>query len=152
MVKNQKFKEDNDVIKANDYDINTQRIYFLDEVHRSYDPNGSFLANLVSSDRNAILVGLTGTPLIASDRRSGHTFGSYIHKYYYNASIADGYTLKLIREGIETGYKMQLQQALKEVEILKERGQAHDLCSQNFCGPYANDYIVEDFIRVLNPI
>ena len=32
-------------------------------------------------------------------------FGNYIHKYYYNRSIADGYTLKLIREGIETTYK-----------------------------------------------
>ena len=32
-------------------------------------------------------------------------FGNYIHKYYYNQSIADGYTLKLIREEIETTYK-----------------------------------------------
>ena len=95
-------------IKVNDYDINTQRVYFLDEVHRSYDPRGSFLANLVSSDREAIIIGLTGTPLISGDVKSRDVFGKYIHKYYYNASIADGYTLKLIREGIETEYKMQI--------------------------------------------
>jgi type I restriction enzyme R subunit len=90
VVNIQKFKDDTDVLKLSDYDINTQRIYFLDEVHRSYDPKGSFLANLVNSDRNAILIGLTGTPLISKDRTSREIFGDYIHKYYYNASIADG--------------------------------------------------------------
>ena len=93
--------------------LTSQRIYFLDEVHRSYNPKGSFLANLFNSDRNAILIGLTGTPLIGNDRRSKDTFGDYIHKYYYNASIADGYTLKLIREDIETTYKIQLEAGYK---------------------------------------
>ncbi|MEY3759107.1 MAG: Type restriction enzyme protein, partial [Pseudomonadota bacterium] len=110
VVNIQKFKDDSDVLKVNDYDISSQRIYFLDEVHRSYNPTGSFLANLINSDRNAIIIGLTGTPLIANDRRSRDTFGDYIHKYYYNASIADGNTLKLIREGIETKYQLQLLQ------------------------------------------
>jgi type I restriction enzyme R subunit len=147
VVNIQKFKEENDVVKANDYDINTQRIYFLDEVHRSYDPNGSFLANLVSSDRTAIMLGLTGTPLIGSDRRSRDTFGSYIHKYYYNASIADGYTLKLIREGIETGYKMQLEQALKQVEILEKSLDKRAIYAhKTFVEPML-DYVVEDFIK-----
>ena len=63
VVNIQKFKDDPSILKTNDYDISIQRIYFLDEVHRSYDPKGSFLANLISSDRNAILIGLTGTPL-----------------------------------------------------------------------------------------
>ncbi len=147
VVNIQKFKEDTDVLHANDYDINIQRVYFLDEVHRSYNPTGSFLANLFSSDRKAILIGLTGTPLILSDRRSRDTFGEYIHKYYYNASIADGYTLRLIREGIETNYKIQLQQALKEVEILKGDADnriifAHD----KFVEPML-DYIIQDFIK-----
>ena len=81
VVNIQKFKDDGDVITSNDYDIKTQRVYFLDEVHRSYNPEGSFLANLVNSDRSAIMIGLTGTPLIAKDRRSIETFGNYIHKY-----------------------------------------------------------------------
>src|SRR5437588_7858361 len=114
VVNFQKFKDDSHVVKDRDYAINIQRVYFLDEVHRSYDPQGSFLANLFTSDRNAILIGLTGTPLIGADRRTRDTFGNYIHKYYYNRSIADGYTLKLIREGIETNYRIQLAQILKE--------------------------------------
>ena len=147
VVNIQKFKDDTDVLRANDYDINSQRIYFLDEVHRSYNPTGSFLANLFNSDRNAILIGLTGTPLIGKDRTSRATFGDYIHKYYYNASIADGYTLKLIREDIETSYKIQLKEALKEVEILKGDADKRIVYAHaKFTEPML-DYIVLDFIK-----
>ena len=45
-------------MRVNDYAINIQRIYFLDEVHRSYNPEGSFLANLEQSDKNAINISL----------------------------------------------------------------------------------------------
>ncbi len=147
VVNIQKFKDDTDVLKANDYDISSQRIYFLDEVHRSYNPTGSFLANLFNSDRNAIIIGLTGTPLIGNDRTSRQTFGDYIHKYYYNASIADGYTLKLIREDIETTYKFQLKEALKEVEILKGDADKRIIYAHaKFAEPML-DYIVQDFIK-----
>ncbi len=147
VVNIQKFKDETDLLRSNDYDISTQRIYFLDEVHRSYNPSGSFLANLFNSDRSAILIGLTGTPLIGKDRRSKDTFGDYIHKYYYNASIADGYTLKLIREGIETNYKMQLEKALKEVEILKGDADKRYIFSHDkFVEPML-DYIVSDFLK-----
>lgn len=147
VVNIQKFKDDTDVLRSNDYDINTQRIYFLDEVHRSYNPTGSFLANLFNSDRNAILIGLTGTPLIGKDRTSKATFGDYIHKYYYNASIADGYTLKLIREDIETSYKIQLKEALREVEILKGDTDKRIIYAHaRFAEPML-DYIVTDFVK-----
>ncbi|MGE6668168.1 type I restriction endonuclease subunit R [Paenibacillus xylanexedens] len=147
VVNIQKFKDDTDVLRSNDYDINTQRVYFMDEVHRSYNPTGSFLANLYNSDRNAILIGLTGTPLIGRDRRSRDTFGDYIHKYYYNASIADGYTLKLIREGIETNFKIQLEQALKEVEILKgDVDKRYIYAHEKFVEPMI-DYIIQDFVN-----
>lgn len=147
VVNIQKFKEDTDILEPNDYDINTQRVYFLDEVHRSYKPTGSFLANLVNSDREAIIIGLTGTPLIGEARRSKDTFGDYIHKYYYNASIADGYTLKLIREEIETNYKIQLKQALEEIEILKGSADKRIVYAhKKFVEPML-DYIVDDFIK-----
>lgn len=146
VVNIQKFN-DTDVLRAKDYDINSQRIYFLDEVHRSYNPTGSFLANLINADREAIVIGLTGTPLIANDRRSRDTFGNYIHKYYYNASIADGYTLKLIREDIETTYKIQLQQALKDIEVLKGTSNKRTLYAHpRFTEPLL-DYIVDDFVN-----
>lgn len=147
VVNIQKFKDDTDTVRASDYDINTQRVYFLDEVHRSYDPKGSFLANLVSSDRDAIMIGLTGTPLITGDNISRKVFGGYIHKYYYNSSIADGYTLRLIREGIETEYKIQLEKALKEVEILKgDADKSVIYAHKTFVEPML-DYIVRDFVN-----
>jgi type I restriction enzyme R subunit len=147
VVNIQKFKDESDVLRASDYDINTQRVYFLDEVHRSYDPKGSFLANLINSDRDAILIGLTGTPLIGGDRRSRDTFGGYIHKYYYNASIADGYTLKLIREGIETKYRILLAKTLKEIEVLSKDIERKAIYSHGkFVEPML-DYIIEDFIK-----
>lgn len=145
VVNIQKFKDDPDVVSTKDYDVAIQRVYFLDEVHRSYNPKGSFLANLDQSDRNAIKIGLTGTPLLGDDYNSRRLFGDYIHKYYYNASIADGYTLRLIREEIATNYKMILQKALAEAEVLqggidKKLIYAHPA----FVEPML-DYIVSDF-------
>ena len=119
VVNIQKFKDDPDIVSTEDYDVNIQRVYFLDEVHRSYNPQGSFLANLSQSDSNAIKIGLTGTPLLGNDYNSRDLFGDYIHKYYYNASIADGYTLKLIREEIESDYKIVLKDALDRINVLK---------------------------------
>ena len=82
VVNIQKFEDDPDVVRAEDYDVTIQRVYFLDEVHRSYNPTGSFLANLSQSDQNAIKIGLTGTPLLGDDCNSRALFGDYIHKYY----------------------------------------------------------------------
>ncbi|MDZ7848653.1 MAG: DEAD/DEAH box helicase family protein [Owenweeksia sp.] len=145
VVNIQKFKDDPDVIRNTDYNLSLQRIYFLDEVHRSYNPKGSFLANLKESDPNAIKIGLTGTPLLGIDYNSRDLFGDYIHKYYYNASIADGYTLRLIREEIETSYKMKLAQTLEEIEILKGDVEKKLIYAHpKFVEPMLS-YIVQDF-------
>ena len=145
VVNIQKFQDDTDVIKNNDYNLNIQRVYFLDEVHRSYNPKGSFLANLHESDTNAIKIGLTGTPLLGTDFNSKSLFGSYIHKYYYNSSIADGYTLRLIREEIETTYKLSLKQALEDIKLLKGDAEKKIVYShRKFVEPML-EYIVRDF-------
>ncbi|MES2760674.1 MAG: type I restriction endonuclease [Bacteroidota bacterium] len=145
VVNIQKFENDTDVVRNSDYNLKIQRIYFLDEVHRSYNPKGSFLANLHESDVNAIKIGLTGTPLLGDDYNSRLLFGDYIHKYYYNASIADGYTLRLIREEIETSYKITLQQALAEIEILKGDAEKKVVYAHpKFVEPML-DYVVQDF-------
>ncbi len=145
VVNIQKFRDDTDVLTSSDYDVDIQRVYFLDEVHRSYNPKGSFLANLITSDKNAILIGLTGTPLLSRDARSTNVFGGYIHQYYYNRSIEDGYTLRLIREEIETSYKMQMQAALKEIDIIKGSADREFIYSHpKFVEPML-DYIIEDF-------
>jgi type I restriction enzyme R subunit len=145
VVNIQKFKDDPDVVAAQDYNLNVQRVYFLDEVHRSYNPKGSFLANLEQSDRNAIKIGLTGTPLIGNQLQSKTLFGDYLHKYYYNASIADGYTLRLIREEIATRYKLQLRQALESIQVQQGGVERRALYAHpRFVGPML-DYILDDF-------
>ena len=139
-----KFQDDPSVMKSSDYNQDVQRIFFLDEVHRSYNPKGSFLANLEQADRNSIKIGLTGTPLLGKDYNSRSLFGDYIHKYYYNASIKDGYTLRLIREEIATKYKLTLRKALEEIEILKGNADRTFLYSHSkFVSPML-DYIVKD--------
>jgi type I restriction enzyme, R subunit len=144
VVNIQKFEDAPDVIRNNDYNLNIQRIYFLDEVHRSYNPKGSFLANLHESDANAIKIGLTGTPLLGTDFNSKSLFGGYIHKYYYNSSIADGYTLRLIREEIETTYKLSLKQALEDIKLLKGDAEKKIVYAHpKFVEPML-EYIVQD--------
>ena len=140
----QKFSEDS-IVKPADYNVEVQRIYFMDEAHRSYNPKGSFLANLMASDRKAIMVALTGTPLIGNGYSSKDVFGDYIHKYYYNRSIADGYTLKLIREGIETSYRSYLDEALKEVEAIKGMAKKEDIYSHPKYVSALVKYIIDDY-------
>ena len=150
VVNIQKFKDDPNVVARNDYDLAIQRVYFLDEVHRSYNPKGSFLANLNQSDVNAVKIGLTGTPLIgvtAGNVNTRELFGDYIHKYYYNASIADGYTLRLIREAISSQYKAELQAALAQLEVEKGSFDRKEIYAHpHFVGPML-DYILGDFAK-----
>lgn len=150
VVNIQKFQYDPDVVARNDYDLAIQRVYFLDEVHRSYKPKGSFLANLNQSDVNAVKIGLTGTPLIgvtADDVNTRELFGDYIHKYYYNASIADGYTLRLIREAISSQYKAELQAALAQLEVEKGSFDRKEIYAHpHFVRPML-DYILDDFAK-----
>ncbi len=145
VVNIQKFADDPSVIKNTDYQLNVQRVFFLDEVHRSYNPKGSFLANLEQSDKESIKIGLTGTPLLGSDYNSKSLFGTYIHKYYYNASIKDGHTLRLIREEIDTSYKLTLQKALEEIEVLRGSiGKTGVYAHPKFVEPML-EYIIKDF-------
>ena len=144
VVNIQKFKDDPDVIKNNDYNLSVQRVFFLDEVHRSYNPKGSFLANLELADTHSIKIGLTGTPLLGNEYNSKTLFGDYIHKYYYNLSIKDGYTLRLIREEIETNYKLALQKTLEEIKILQGNTDKKKVFAHyKFVEPML-DYIVKD--------
>lgn len=156
VVNIQKFSKES-IAKKSDYAVNVQRVYFLDEAHRSYKPTGSFLANLLSSDREAVMIALTGTPLIGTiyddDGKpiagkkydSKAVFGNYIHKYYYNRSIADGYTLKLIREGISTTYKKKMQEALESIEMLKGSLQRKELYAHPAYVTPLVEYITDDF-------
>ena len=154
VVNIQKFRESSDLTDHSGYDLNRQNIYFIDEAHRSYNEKGSYLPNLYNADKKAIKIALTGTPLISyqSDGKTKETavttrdiFGDYIHKYYYNQSIADGFTLRLMREDIETSYKENLRSIHEEIQkgsIEKKVVFAHP----RYVSPML-DFIIDDFTR-----
>lgn len=143
VVNIQKFKESNETLSTqNDRDV--QRIYFIDESHRGYKKWGTFLSNLLTSDKNAIYFALTGTPLIQKDVTTKEIFGDYIHKYFYNESIADGVTLRLMRDPIRKEFQIELQDIL-EKEVSKGSVTESDvLKSKGYVTPLLK-YIVEDF-------
>ncbi|GAA8524360.1 hypothetical protein HpDR58_21520 [Helicobacter pylori] len=109
-----------------------QRVFIIDEAHRSYDPKGCFYANLIECDKTAIKIALTGTPLLednAQDKATKKTFGDYLHTYSYAESIKDRHTLKLQLEIIEKSYKEKLQAiyrllqesiTIEDIEVKKE--------------------------------
>ena len=121
VVNIQRFAEDKEKVRISDYATNLQRIFILDEAHRGYKPGGCFLANLFDADTDAIKIALTGTPLLKEERASCKVFGNYLHTYYYDKSIADGYTLKIIREDIETSYKEHLSDVYDKLETLVQK-------------------------------
>ncbi len=109
-----------------------QRVFIIDEAHRSYDPKGCFYANLIECDKTAVKIALTGTPLLennAQDKATKNTFGNYLHTYSYAESIKDRHTLKLQLEIIEKSYKEKLQKiyrllqesiTIEDIEVKKE--------------------------------
>lgn len=110
-----------------------QRVFIIDEAHRSYDPKGCFYANLIECDKTALKIALTGTPLLednAQDKATKNTFSNYLHTYSYTESIKDRHTLKLQLETIEKSYKEKLQAiyrllqesiTIEDIEVKKER-------------------------------
>lgn len=109
VVNIQKFEGEIPTAK-NDYHANIQRIFFVDEAHRSYSTNGEFFKNLMLCDNEGVYIALTGTPLLSKKERSNLKFGDYIHKYFYDKSIADGYTLRIKKEDIDTVAKKEIKQ------------------------------------------
>ncbi|WP_368262704.1 DEAD/DEAH box helicase family protein [Clostridium disporicum] len=107
VVNIQKFEEKMPEV-SNDYEANVQRVFFIDEAHRSYKLTGEFFKNLMTCDTDAVYIALTGTPLLTKKERSNLKFGDYIHKYFYDKSIADGYTLKIKKENIDTVAKKEI--------------------------------------------
>lgn len=121
VVNIQRFAEDKEKLDFPLYATNLQRVFIIDEAHRGYNPTGSFLANLFDVDPNSIKIALTGTPLLKEERESWKVFGNYLHTYYYDKSIQDGYTLKIIREDIETSYKEKLSEVYDKLEVLVQK-------------------------------
>lgn len=128
----------------NDYNAKVQRIFFVDEAHRSYSSTGEFFKNLMICDMDAIYIALTGTPLLSKKERSNLKFGDYIHKYFYDKSIADGYTLRIKKENIDTVVKTEIK---KNLEIEDKQLEDKDVYES---GAYVNAlgaFIEKDFVN-----
>ena len=156
----QRFKSDGGKVVM-PYGSNIKRVFLIDEAHRSYKPTGSFLGALLKSEADSIYIGLTGTPKLSApetnetqeakqrrERATREVFGDYIDTYYYNQSIRDGYTLRLLHEIIETQYRVQLEEELEKIRIIV--GDAQDketlYSHPNFVTPLTQ-YVVTDLLN-----
>lgn len=128
----------------NDYNAKVQRIFFVDEAHRSYSSTGEFFKNLMICDMDAIYIALTGTPLLSKKERSNLKFGDYIHKYFYDKSIADGYTLRIKKENIDTVAKTEIKKNLEiEDKQLEDKDVYESAAYVNALGAF----IEKDFVN-----
>ncbi len=128
----------------NDYKANIQRIFFVDEAHRSYSSSGEFFKNLMTCDLDAVYIALTGTPLLSKKERSNLKFGDYIHKYFYDKSIADGYTLRIKKENIDTVAKTEIK---KNLEIEDKQLEDKDVYESDAYVEALGSFIEKDFIN-----
>ena len=128
----------------NDYQANVQRIFFIDEAHRSYCSTGEYLKNLMTCDVDAIYIALTGTPLLSRKERSNLKFGDYIHKYFYDKSIADGYTLRIKKENIDTIAKSEIR---KNLDIEDNRLNDRDVFESDAYVNALGAFIEKDFVN-----
>ena len=128
----------------NDYRARVQRIFFVDEAHRSYSSTGEFFKNLMTCDLDAIYIALTGTPLLSKKERSNLKFGDYIHKYFYDKSVADGYTLRIKKENIDTVAKSEIK---KNLEIEDRQLDEKDVYESDAYVKALGAFIERDFIN-----
>ena len=145
VVNIQKIMEDNKMPEAkNDYNANIQRIFFIDEAHRSYSIKGDFYKNLMTCDLDGVFIALTGTPLLSKKERSNLKFGDYIHKYFYDKSIADGYTLRIKKENIDTVARAEIKNNLN---IEDNRLNDKDVFESDAYIEALGNFIEKDFIN-----
>lgn len=128
----------------NDYNANVQRIFFIDEAHRSYCSTGEYLKNLMTCDVDAVYIALTGTPLLSKKERSNLKFGDYIHKYFYDKSIADGYTLRIKKENIDTIAKSEIK---RNLDIEDNRLNDRDVFESDAYVNALGAFIEKDFVN-----
>lgn len=150
VVNVQKLMEESKMpVVENDYNIKVQRIFFVDEAHRSYNVHGEFFKNLMTCDEHGIYIAMTGTPLLTKKERSNLKFGDYIHKYFYDKSIADGYTLRIKKEQIDTTAKAEIRANL---EIENQDLDSKDVYESDDYIQGVSRYIEKDFrnFRLVN--
>jgi len=100
---------------------------FVDECHRTQ--SGKLHRAMKAIIPNAIFIGFTGTPLLASQKKpssgqqsSIEVFGTYIHTYKYNDAVADNVVLDLRYEARNVPQQLTSKQRIDEWFEIKTRG------------------------------
>ena len=90
-----------------------------------------------------------GLPYSQKKERSNLKFGDYIHKYFYDKSIADGYTLRIKKEQIDTTAKAEIRENL---ELENKNLDSKDVYESNDYVESISKYIERDFkqFRLIN--
>ena len=103
----------------------------------------------MTCDEHGIYIAMTGTPLLSKKERSNLKFGDYIHKYFYDKSIADGYTLRIKKEQIDTTAKAEIRENL---DIENQNLDSKDVYESNDYIEGVSKYIEKDFrqFRLVN--
>ena len=103
----------------------------------------------MTCDSDGIYIAMTGTPLLTKKERSNLKFGDYIHKYFYDKSIADGYTLRIKKEQIDTAVKAEIRENL---ELENKNLESKDIYESDDYVESISKYIERDFkeFRLIN--
>jgi len=129
-------------VANNDYEAKIKRVIFVDEAHRSYKSGGEFYKNLRTIDREANYYALTGTPILSKKERSNLKFGKYIHKYFFDKSISDGFTLRIKREPVRAVFHDSIK---NNIEISENELTTLDILESNDYVSSVSKYINDDF-------
>jgi len=94
---------------------------FVDECHRTQ--SGKLHEAMKTLLPGAMLIGFTGTPLLADDKkRSIETFGPYIHTYKYDEAVADKVVLDLKYEARDIDQSITSQEKIDQWFETKTKG------------------------------
>ncbi|MDY0215221.1 MAG: HsdR family type I site-specific deoxyribonuclease [Bacilli bacterium] len=100
---------------------------FVDECHRTQ--SGKLHKAMKTIIPNAIFIGFTGTPLLASQKKPGsgqqssiEVFGTYIHTYKYNEAVEDNVVLDLRYEARNIPQELTSRERIDAWFDIKTRG------------------------------
>jgi type I restriction enzyme R subunit len=78
---------------------------FVDECHRTQ--SNKLRKTMKAMMPNAVFIGFTGTPLLATDKETSlEIFGGYIHTYKFSEGVEDGVILDLIYEARDINQRL----------------------------------------------
>lgn len=94
---------------------------FVDECHRSQ--GGKMHRVMKAMMPNAVFIGFTGTPLLATDRKTSlEVFGGYIHTYKFSEGVEDEVVLDLVYEARDIDQRLRSQERIDAWFEAKTRG------------------------------